>query len=165
MSFGICNYDVIYDVISSMQTLKGGTLKAPCHDVYIDTFSDHCVKLYGWILYWWKDYYIAFIPGKKLLWENYYITTDITLEIARKNKLDLGKISPFHYRDTPYETLLNFTTENFTTWKVFFLPELNQLKFLLVYENGQSCFYFDVNWCARVCIKQKRNMFKWLHEE
>ena len=38
MSFGIYSFDVIYDVIASMQTLKYGTPKASYPNVSIDTF-------------------------------------------------------------------------------------------------------------------------------
>ena len=41
-----------------------------------------------------------------------------------------------------YHRKLYFTTENFTTWKVFFLQNLCQLKFLLPFENQQSFFFF-----------------------
>ena len=52
-----------------------------------------------------------------------------------------------------YYRKLYFTTENFTTWKVFFLQNLCQLKFLLPFENQQ---FFYINWCTRVWIKHKK---------
>ena len=53
VSIGMYSFDVIYDVITSMKTLKHGTPRSPYPDVYTDTlifFSDHChdcEKLYG----------------------------------------------------------------------------------------------------------------------
>ena len=48
--------------------------------------------------------------------------------------------------------------------KRIFLQKLSQLKFLLAFENDNH-FYFEINWCARVWIKHKRNICKWLKNE
>ena len=58
VTFGIYNYDVIYDVMVSMQTLKCGTPKVPYPDVHIDTIIfilwSLCIIL--WI-YIWSSYF------------------------------------------------------------------------------------------------------------
>ena len=52
LSIGMYRFDVIYDVIASMETLKYGSLEAPYPDVlhwFLHFPPDYCVKWYGWM--------------------------------------------------------------------------------------------------------------------
>ena len=72
----------------------------------------------------------------------------------------LLKNTLLYYRKLYYRKLY-FTTDNFTTWNVFFLQNLCQLKFFY-HSKINNFIYFDINWCTRVWIKHKINIFKWL---